>query len=346
MNARHFTGPALALALLAVLSAAGFSQEDGYKFRFSNFSLEFYGGYSKINPNDLDKHAQYEESYLQFYWLNRFNYMHSNYGDAYLVTSTRSGDSVFKTLQKATPYGVRLRYQVSPTFSLSLGVQFLDGTQSSNVGLMIDMQDQRPDVADHQKFRSFQYQNSGFTTQAKAWMPVMGLHFGWNLSSVFRYEVSIAFEPMFAQCRTFTQSRIVITMADGYQTDSAYTEEMKGTGFGLGGELGMGLFIRPLKNARLFIEGSYAFRAISELSGPGWNRISSRDSNGIYDETSANWSNKWLIQRAYDYRSWGSFASIHIQNQHTYEVAGNNGYSNFSPELSGLQFRAGLGFNF
>ena len=347
MNLRRFAGPALALALLAVLSAAGFSQEDGYKFRFSNFSLEFYGGYSRISPNDFDKHAQYEESFIQFYWVDRLNYLHAIYGDNFLVTSTRTGDSVFQALKKAVPYGLRLRYQASPTLSLSLGVQFLEGTQLSNVGLMIDFQDRRPDVTDNLKYRSFQYWNSGFATQAKAWMPEFGLHFGWNLSAVFRYEISIAFAPMFIQCRTFTQSHAIITMADGYRTDSAFSEEIKGTGTGLSGELGMGLFIRPLKNARLFVEGSYAFRAISELSGPGWNRASTADSNGINDEASASWTGQWLIQRAYDFRSWGNFASIRIQNRFGFAVGlVNNASGNFSPELSGLQVKAGVGFNF
>jgi hypothetical protein len=342
MNPRRIAGPALALALLAVLPAAALSQEEGYAFRLSNFSLEFYGGVCKIDPADLNNHAIFEEAYLQFYWVKYYDYLHSIYGDNYVVTSTRTGDSAFRQLKKAVPYGFRLRYQASPTFALTLGIQYLDGTQLSNVGMTFDVRDRRPDSSDYPNVRTIQYQNTGFTTQAKAWMPEFGAHFGWDISAVLRWEISIAFGPIFAQCRTFNQRHVMVTTADGYQSDSVYAQELKGSVTGLSGELGAGLFIRPLKYARLFIEGSYIFRELGELTGSGWSRASFSDSNSVYSSASANWTGTWFLQPADVTQSWGRFTSLYIQNQYT-NPSGNR---RFNPDLSGFQLKMGVGFVF
>ena len=344
MNPRRLARPALALTLLALLPAALFSQEEGYEFRLSNFSLEFYGGVCKIDPADLNNHALYEEAYLQFYWVKYYDYLHSIYGDNYVVTSTRTGDSAFRTLKKAVPYGFRLRYQASPTFSLTLGIQYLDGTQMSNVGMTFDIQDRRPDSFDYPNVRTVQYQNTGFTTQAKAWMPELGAHFGWDFSAVFRWEISIALGPIFAQCRTLTQRHGIVTTADGYRSDSVYAQEMKGSVTGLGGELGMGVFIRPLKYARLFVEGGYEFRELGEVTGPGWSRSSFSDSNGVHDSAFTNWTSKWYLQTVNVTQSWGRFTPLNIQNQYTYTYMA--GLPRFNPDLSGFQVKAGVGFNF
>ncbi len=342
MNPRRFAGPALALAIFALLPAALFSQEEGYEFRLSNFSLEFYGGVCKINPDDLNNHPLYEEAYLQFYWVKYYDYLHSIYGDNFVVTSTRTGDSAFQALKKAVPYGFRLRYQASPTLGLTLGVQFLNGTQLSNVGMTFDIQDRRPDYTDYPNVRTAQYQNTGFTTQATAWMPEFGAHFGWDFMSVLRWEISIAFGPVFAQCRTLSQRHSIITTADGYLTDRVYSQEMKGSVTGLAGELGTGLFVRPLKYLRLFVEGGYIFRELGELTGAGWTRSSFKDSNGVYDATTLSWTGKWFLQTSNVTQSYGRFTPLYIQNQYTMLA----GVRRFNPDLSGFQVKMGAGFNF
>jgi hypothetical protein len=342
MNPRRLARPTLALALLAVLPAALFSQEEGYEFRLSNFSLEFYGGASQVNPIDLNNHAAYEEAYLQFYFVKYYDYLHSIYGDNYIVTSTRTGDSQFRTLKKAVPYGFRLRYQASPTFSLTLGIQYLDGTQVSNVGMTFDIQDRRPDYIDYPNVRTIQYQNTGFTTEAKAWMPELGAQFGWDISAVFRWEISIAFGPIFTQCRTLSQRHTIVTTADGYRSDSLNATEMKGSVTGLSGEGGAGIFIRPLKYARLFIQGGYIFRELGEITGPSWNRTSVSDINGVHDATLTTWTRKWYVQTNNVNQSWGRFTPLSLQNRIDFE----NGMRRFNTNLSGFQVKAGLGFNF
>ncbi len=345
MNPRRLARPALALALLALLPAVLFSQEESYPFRLSNFHLELYGGVCPINPTDLNNHAIYEEAYLQFNYTNYYNYLHTVYGDNFQVTAARTGDSAFKTLKKAVPYGFRLRYQASPTFGLTLGVQFLDGTQLSNVGMTFDILDRRPDFAYNPNYpnniRTIQYQNTGFTTQAKAWMPELGAHFGWDISAVLRWEISITFGPIFAQCRTLSQRNIITTTIDGYSSNSAYTQELKGSVTGLGGELGTGLSIQPLKYAKLFIEGSYIFRELGELSGPGWSRSTFSDSNSVYDPTFTSWSGIWYLQAASVAGSGGSrLTNLYIQNW----SSSQSGVRRFNPDLSGFQLKLGVGF--
>ena len=336
------SGPLLGLILLALFPAALAAQEEGYEFRQSNFSLEFYGGVCQVNPEDLNHHPIYEEATLQFYWVQYYNYLHSLYGDNFVVSSTRTGDATFQTIKRATPYGFRLRYQASPTLALTLGIQYLNGTQVSNVGMTFDIQDHRPGLPDSSAIRTAQYQNSGFTTQAKAWMPELGAHFGWDLMTALRWEISISFGPIFAQCRTLTQRHSIITTTDGFQSDNGYAQELKGSITGLGGELGTGLFIRPMKHLRVFVEGGYIFRELGELTGSGSSTTTYKDSNAVSNEARSSWTGEWLLQVSDVTKSWGRFTSIYIQNQSTTIP----GVRRFNPDLSGFQVKTGVGFNF
>lgn len=89
----------LALIILAPLVAD--AQEEGYPFRLSNFKLEFYGGYAKLAPADFNTIADYEESYLQFYYVQRYAAL----GADYKVTTERTGDNRFGRLTSGVPWG-------------------------------------------------------------------------------------------------------------------------------------------------------------------------------------------------------------------------------------------------
>jgi hypothetical protein len=334
----------LALILLVLVPAAARAQEEGFSFSLSNFSLEFLGGLSRINPADLNIAASYEENYLQFYYVRGYDYLHSIYGDNFQVTGSRTGDSTFRPLDKTIPYGVRLRYQASPTFSLTLGVQYLDGTQLSSVSMAFNLQDRRPDYTDYPFLQTVQYQNTGFTIQARAWIPQLGAHFGWDLSKAFRWEIGIAFGPVFANCRSLSQRNVITTTIDGYTSESAADQELKGTTTGLCGELSAGLHVRFSKFIKLLVEGGYSFRELGEVSGSGWYRSTVGDSNGVHDSTLTDWSGTWYIQTSNVSRAWGRFSSRYIQNWMEAQPSYGTNFSRFNLDLSGLQVVVGVGF--
>jgi len=52
------------------------------------------------------------------------------------VALERPGDSAFRPLKRATPWGARLKYELSPTLALAVGFQYLSGSQNSSVTLL------------------------------------------------------------------------------------------------------------------------------------------------------------------------------------------------------------------
>jgi len=317
------------LAALIVLGPllAG-AQEEGYPFRLSNFRIELYGGYAPLTPKHFNTLADYEESYLQFYYQQRY----ASFSPVYSVTTERIGDDRFRPLTKAILWGGRVHYQLSPTLALSLGAQYLKGNQDSRVGMNVAVRDAETILL------TDQYENSGFGLSVTALIPQLGAHFGWDLTPVFRPEIFIIFGPMFVECRAVGNRHITKTGPAGYTLDLVEAYEIKGRKVALSGELGGSLHIRLAKFLDFFADGSYIFRGTTSLSGPGSSRTIIKDSISGESSTSSNWEGQWNLA-PYDTRtSWGRFAGTVANNAYEWSW----GFKRFDFDLSGFQLKAGI----
>ncbi len=313
--------PVFFLPLFAV------AQEEGYPFRLSNFKLDLYGGYARVAPSDFNSIADYEESYLQFYYVQRY----SSLGPDFKVTAQRTGDDQFRHMTYITPWGGRIHYQLSPTLSISLGAQYLKGRQDSNVGMDISVTGGSGALTD-------QYENLEFGLSLSAWLPQLGAHFGWDLGPVFRPEIFILFGPMIVECRSFNTRQTARTDWDGYRLELSETVEMKGRKTTLSGELGGALRLHIAKFLDLFTEGSYIFRVADELKGPGWSQTVRKDSNLGESSFSSNWEGTWRLASYNTVTSWGQFRGSMPNNAYDWGPS----YKRFSLDLSGIQLKAGL----
>jgi hypothetical protein len=316
----------LALIILAPLGAD--AQEESYPFRLSNFKFEFYGGYAKLAPADFNTIADYEESYLQFYYVQKYAALGADYN----VTTERTGDDRFNRLTSGVPMGGRIRYEVSPTLSLSIGLQYFSGRQDSRVGMNVTVLDAESNSL------TDRYENNGFGLSAKAWIPQFGAHFGWDIFGVFRPEVFIVFGPIFVECRAVSDRHTTTIDPTGYRSEIVQTDEMKGKKSGLSGELGGALRFHAAKYLEFFAEGSYIFRTVDEIDGPGSSQTVSSNSNSEETSTSSAWENIWRLFRFTTQKSWGSFTGETASN--AYDIG--PGSHKFGLDLSGFQLKAGL----
>jgi len=338
--------PALVLAALALLPAAVRAQEDGYRFRLANFSLELLGGLARINPTDFNMLASAEEAYLQYNYVTRFNYYRNLYGDAYKVTSTRTGDARFVPMTSADLAGIRLRYDLSPSLGLSIGLQVLDRRQYSRVGMTVDVSDQGRDYIDYNGPRGYGYQNSGFLLGVRAWFPQLGAHFGWQFGPTFRIEAHVDGGPFFVSCRAATERRTSTTDASGYVSGTLSALDMQGTSKGFAGELGARLNIKAGGWLDLFVEGAFTFRDGVDLKGPTTSRTIPYDSNAAQDPAVSTWSGPWAIASTTTTAAWGTLASSVPQNKLWFTSFSNSGMMKFAFSLSGFQMTAGLAIHF
>lgn len=330
----------LGLAALALLPGAVQAQEDGYPFRLSNFSFEFQGGVTRIAPADMNSIAAYEEAYLQYYYVTRFAYYKSLYGDAYKVQSTRSGDASFNSIRDGLLSGVRLRYDVSPSFSLSVGIQFLNRDQTSSVGMKVDVVDGNRDYIDYGGTVSYQYQNSGFLLSAKAWVPQLGAHFGWRVGPVLRFEILVAGGPMYVECRSLSERRTSVTDASGYQSGSLVRTDMTSKATGVSAEAGGRIYVKTAGFLDFFVEGSFAFRNATFISGPSSSMSVVIDSNAAQDPVLQSWSGEWSRLKTEITSSWGKFSQFQTQNRLLISRGVNA--MKFGLDLSGFQLKAGI----
>ena len=330
----------LGLAALALLPRAAQAQEDGYPFRLANFSFEFLGGGTKVAPADMNSIAGYEEAYLQYYYVTRFAYYRSLYGAAYQVSSTRTGDAQFNTIRGGLSYGVRLRYNLSPSLGLSFGVQFLSINQPSNVGMKVDVVDGSRDYIDYGGTVSYQYQNSGFLLSAKAWVPQIAAHFGWQVGPVLRFEILVAGGPMYVECRSLSERRISVIDASGYESGSLVRTDMTSKATGISAEAGGRICVKTAGFLDFFVEGSFAFRNATFITGPGSSRSVVIDSNAAQDPVLQSWSGEWSRLRTEITSSWGKFSQFQTQNR--IPITKGVNAMKFGLDLSGFQLKAGL----
>jgi hypothetical protein len=75
------------------------------------FQIELYGGISFINPRDFNLFSQAEKQYNDIYFIERLRHY-----DGYFVND-------FPEIREMIPAGLRLRYQISERFILSVGVE-------------------------------------------------------------------------------------------------------------------------------------------------------------------------------------------------------------------------------
>lgn len=337
-----WTLPLLLLVILAFFPWTAEAQEEGYAFRLSNFSLELLGGYAGLNPKDLNAGAAYEEAYLQYYYVTRFKYYHSLYGDSYRVTSSRADDAQFKTLTDSPLYGLRLRYNLSPSLGLSIGVQYMNRSQNSNVAMSVDVLDSTGSNTNTISALNYQYQNSGFLLAVSAWAPQLAAHFGWDIGRLLRLEVLLAGGPLYVQCRTLSERRTTTTDQTGNRMDSLYALEMTGKATGASVEMGGRACLRLSGFLNVFAEGSFTFREVDEVTGAGSSRTTVSDSNGAQDLVTASWNGQWSLLLNDSTASWGRFRAYQPQNRVT--TAKGTPFQKFAVNLSGFQLKAGLAF--
>jgi hypothetical protein len=319
----------LSLALAILIPMVADAQEEGYAFRLSNFKLEFYDGYAKLAPADFNTIADYEESYLQFYYVQRYAALGADYD----VTTERIGDDRFRRLTSGVPVGGRIRYEVSPTLSLSIGLQYFSGKRDSQVGMTVTV------LEGGSNSLTDRYENNGFGLSVKAWSPQVGAHFGWDLFRIFRPEVFIVFGPMFVECRAVSDRHTTTIEPNGYRSELFETDEMKGKKSGLSGELGGALRFHAAKFLEFFAEVSYIFRTVDEVSGPGSSRTVISNSNSGETSTSSTWEKIWRVFPFTAQTSWGRFTEKTASN--AYDICA--GVMKFGLDLSGFQLKAGLG---
>jgi len=280
--------------------------------------VELYGGIARIAPGDLNSIPESYESYLRFYYIDRYEY-YRNVG--YIRDFEAKSEGRFRSLRWGFPVGLRVRYSLASFLDLSLGVRGFWGSADSNYVMdvrLIDTdgrQSERRQIYDPLKISA-----SGIT-------PLLGLHFRRNIAAGIELEAFLAGGPLIGRIEYSRQ----VFSEEGQTTPASFLDE-KGNSVGIALEAGLRLEKTVHRHLGLFLEMGYAYQVADGFKGEGL----SRDNSG-----EESWEGEWAMKDTYLADYWGTRSLLMASNHWTVEDAPLR-RRDFKLDLSGAQVRVGV----
>jgi hypothetical protein len=290
------------------------------------FQIELYGGFSTLNPADLNLRAEGEEQEEKFFYQDYYDYMK----DYNLISYKKISEGEFKKITNAIPYGFRLKYFLNRSIAISLGLKYLSRSQVSHISNQFQLQ---YDFGEYREKSEY----SPFTLSARGLTAMLGIHFSKHISDFIALEVFLMGGPLRAECSyAFERHRERLSGNSNLSFSSPdWRLEEKGTGTGFALEGGVRINKQMWKNIHLFIEGGYAYQVVNKLSGPG---------NETYGRDISSWEGDWDIKEFSITRDWGNLYYPFPSNY--WEAAGQVKLRDFKLDLSGFQLRMGFSYRF
>lgn len=309
---------------------------EGKTKRRRRFKLEIYGGYSALDPADLNRRAITHRDGQKYWFDDAYTYW-KNLG--YITTYYRKEEGEFREIKNAFPFGLRLKYYLNKSFALSLGYKYISKTEISNfTGKYTIVESSGEDYV----YRS---DTTPFILSVKGMTPMLGVHFEKKLSPAVDIEGFITGGPLFGK-NTFSfddyeEQNHELDLGEDFNRfilkdiyERYVKEEGEGTGFAL--ELGARLNFKIKNNFQIFIESVYAYQQVKNLRGPGIETI-----NGV----TKTWEGEWGMKEWTRERPWGNMYSLAPSN---YWLEDHNDLraGDFTLDLSGFQLRIGVSYKF
>jgi hypothetical protein len=312
------------LGILSILILINLSFSD--ETIWNKFSIELIAGISTINPTDLNLQPDRNTKLDRFYNDDYFEYralQDSNFS----YTKTTSND--IPTIKNALLLGLRLKFEITEKFSISLGIKRLSREHNREVSNVWTFP---YNYGDYQ----FRTVYDPYILSVRGYIPSIGIFFQTPLNERLLAGGFLEAGPLFGKCffaYDYTEEWYSNEGDLIHRTSNEYLEENgEGTGFAL--EAGLRISITMGKFAPFF-EGSYAYQKIEDLSGPGTERIA------FLEET---WEGEWGIKQYTLSSDWGDLTYEYPSNY--WGAAALNKHHDFNLDLSGFQFRLGISYRF
>ena len=304
----------------------------------NKFQLELYGGFSMLNPRDLNQQADYDTINEEFYHEWKYIYYDLLLGDNFTYSSQVEGE--LKRIKNALPWGLRLRYSLNPSLSFSIGFKYLSKRQDSQVAYQYEVRSLNPyDLFYYDEF-SAASESSPYSLSVKGFVPMVGIHYKIKGNRFLAFEGYLTIGPLLAECSHTRQQRYYELNSYGYWYEQNVSYEIKGKGLGAAVDTGVRMNINVVKNIDLFIECGYAILKAYNFSGPGSKETVFNDVNSSGFTETTSWEGKWdIIHREFN-SPWTQWNANFPSNEYGTDNTG------FVLDLSGFQVRMGISYKF
>ena len=303
--------------------------------------VELWGGFSLLNPADLNLMAGYYDGYRNFIYDQQYDFLQNAYPDYFSYTVDRSAESSLQKIKYGFPFGMRLTYALSRSLGISLGLQYIGQSRLSSSTTLYQIEDSSLGLLQTTP-QQVEVRYPDFFLSVSAWIPQIGIHLARPLGKKLQVGGYLTVGPLLAGCHSVVETQYRSVYVNGYWTERYYLLEMKGNGIGLALDLGARLDFDLNRRWALFLEAGYAWRRTGEISGSGRNQSLYRDSNSTQDLVEQSWEGVWRTMDAYFLRNWGEWRASYYGNY--FSDSAETG--RFILDLSGFQIKTGLSFKF
>ena len=311
---------------------SGSSLKPRMRRRGGRWKIEIFGGFSSIDPADLNLRAKFDDLHSAYYGEDYFQHLKEQ-GEIHSFVKTNEGGEA-RLLKHSIPVGFRIRYGITSWLDLSLGITYLSGTRNSSYKNHFEV------VENGGSANIYSDEFLNYTLASKGYIPSIGIHLGKRIAPYLRLETYLTGGPLFAECRYSMNyiTRWPVSFTEGAlgDLDEGVLEE-KGRGVGLSLQTGVRLNFEFATKYGLLVEGGYAFQEVTDISGPGIrSQASNRDS----------WEGEWGIKQDIRVMPWGTARFLWPSNAWTTFQGTWWRARDFKLDLSGFQLRIGIFYRF
>ena len=314
------------LLLFPLSLALGKEMPNGHNGE-KTLSIELFGGFSSMLPEDLNARNAFTQQYRTYYTRDFLTYSAEH---DYIAGHESRQDGKFKRITYGLPFGFRLKMCVSKSIGFSLALSYVSRSPSSNV--YFENSSMLHDGSPQAEIYEYLPQ----TISAQALIPMLGIHFHKALHEGLGIEAYMAGGPMFCNC-TYAYRMLYFSgqRVEDYDRNNVYTRvsDVEGSGTGLSVDAGLRMHVRVYGRVGFFVEGGYAYQVATRLSGSGEQRV--------VDGSMSTWEGDWGMMRYSRTRIWGDMDTLYPTNSYD-TILEVERYFKF--DLSGIQLRMGFSF--
>jgi hypothetical protein len=303
-------------------------------------TLEFWGGVAHLGPSDLNLRADFDNAYVDYYFRQKFNFLRAWRQGSYSYLQTAGSTTRFASMTGANPLGIRARIGLDRVWALSLGVTYLSRTVTTYYTAAYLITDLDPDNVEFNGSCRQVIDFPQWRLAVRGWTPMIAVHARPRLLGRFQLEGYAGAGLLLARCASTREYSLKTTEPDGFWELNDYLEEMQGRGTGVSLEIGAQAGLPLSGRLGVFIEGGYAYRVASKITGSYAYRRRHEDANAAPFETRVSVDDGiWRVASGTYNNYWGRWNASWPEIRPPDQTAGSNP---FRLDLSGFQVRIGL----
>jgi hypothetical protein len=297
----------------------------------SRFRLDLYGGYAFLGPADLNRFVENERTVQEFAYEAYLDHLRAS---ALIQSWAKAASGEWRTIKGGFPFGLRVRYAALDFLDISIGFQYLNREAAADMSSVYT----RNELSGPQYLESLD--RRPLSVKVRAYWPSVGIHVRRRIGLRLSAEGFVAGGPLFAECLATSQSTYLWTIqGPGYAWETYTTErllEERGSGTGIGLEIGARIGWPLFRGGDVFLEGGYATQAIRSISGSG---------SETRDGDTESWEGKWSMRSETMETPWGT-RRLAFPSSSPAGVARGNVAGDFKLDLSGARLKFGLSMGF